>query len=63
VFGVYGTLSALLSLIGMAFASGLGDTLGISTTLYFGGGIYIVSGLLALALLQGISVPVEDAAE
>ena len=51
VFGVYGTLSALLMLIGMAFASGMGDTLGISTTLYFGGGIYILSGLLALALL------------
>ena len=51
VFGVYGTLSALLMLVGMAFASGMGDTLGISTTLYFGGGIYILSGLLALALL------------
>jgi len=51
VFGVYGTLSALLMLIGMAFASGMGDTLGISTTLYFGGGIYILSGLLGLALL------------
>jgi predicted MFS family arabinose efflux permease len=63
VFGVYGTLSALLSLIGMAFASGLGDTLGISTTLYFGGGIYILSGLLALALLQSISAPTEEAAE
>jgi len=63
VFGAYGTLSAMLALIGMAFASGLGDTLGISTTLYFGGGIYIMSGLLALALLPGISAPVEDAAE
>ena len=51
VFGVYGTLSALLMLIGMAFASGMGDTLGISTTIYFGGGIYILSGLLALVLL------------
>ena len=51
VFGFYGTLSALLMLIGMAFASGMGDTLGISTTLYFGGGIYILSGVLALALL------------
>jgi len=56
VFGVYGTLSALLMLIGMAFASGLGDTLGISPTLYFGGGIYILSGLLAFILL-GIGDP------
>jgi predicted MFS family arabinose efflux permease len=59
VFGVYGTFSALLVLIGMAFASGMGDTLGISTTLYFGGGIYILSGFLAAALLGGIKHPVE----
>jgi hypothetical protein len=57
VFGVYGTFAALLSLVGMAFASGLGDTMGISTTLYFGGGIYILSGLLAAALLGGIMHP------
>jgi hypothetical protein len=57
VFGVYGTFSALLMLVGMAFATGLGDTLGISTTLYFGGGIYILSGLLAGALLGGITHP------
>ncbi len=55
VFGVYGTVSALLMLVGMAFASGLGDILGITTTLYFGGGIYIASGLLAAALLRGIT--------
>jgi len=60
VFGVYGTLSALLALIGMLFASTLGDTLGISTTLYIGGGIYILSGLLAWALLPGLRAPVEE---
>jgi MFS family permease len=63
VFGVYGTLSALLRLIGMAFASGLGDTLGISETLYIGGGIFSLSGILAFALLRRISVPVEEPAE
>ncbi len=63
VFGAYGTLSALLMLVGMAFASGLGDTLGISNTGYFGGGIYILSGLLALALLPGVNSSVEEAAE
>jgi predicted MFS family arabinose efflux permease len=57
VFGVYGTLSALLMLIGMTFASGLGDTLGISNTLYFGGGIYILSGILAAVLLRSIRPP------
>ena len=63
VFGVYGTLSALVMLIGMTFASGLGDTLGISTTLYFGGGIYILSGLLALALLPSVSPAVVEPVE
>jgi MFS family permease len=59
VFGVYGTFSALLMLVGMAFASGLGETLGISNTLYFGGGIYIVSGVFAFFLLIGFG-PVGD---
>ena len=62
VFGVYGTLSALLMLIGMAFASGLGDSLGISNTLYVGGGIYILSGLLAAVLLPGVASTVEEPA-
>jgi predicted MFS family arabinose efflux permease len=60
IFGVYGTLSALLMLIGMVFASSLGDTLGISTTLYFGGGFFILSGLLALVSLPGVRTPVEE---
>jgi MFS family permease len=60
VFGVYGTLSALLALIGMAFASGLGERLGISETLYFGGGIYIISGILAFVLLRRIALPVGE---
>jgi len=63
VFGVYGTLSALLALIGMVFASSLGETLGISTTLYIGGGVFILSGLLAWALLPGLRAPVEEASK
>jgi len=63
VFGVYGTLSALLMLIGIGFASGLGETLGISTTLYVGGAIYLLSGVLALALLRGITMPDSGAVE
>jgi len=62
VFGVYGTLSALLMLIGMAFASGLGDTLGIANTLYVGGGIYILSGLLAAVLLPAVASTTEEPA-
>jgi MFS family permease len=63
VFGAYGTLSALLMLIGMSFASGLGDTLGISNTLYFGGGIYILSGVLAAVLLRSIRPPKGETAQ
>jgi predicted MFS family arabinose efflux permease len=63
VFGVYGTFSALLMLVGMAFASGLGDTLGISNTLYVGAAVYIFSGLLAVVLLRNIKLPVAQAAE
>ena len=63
VFGAYGTYSALLMLVGMAFASGLGDTLGISNIGYFGGGIYILSGLVALALLPGVNSSVDEAVE
>ncbi len=60
VFGAYGTFSALLALVGMAFASSLGDTLGIFVTLSFGGAIYILSGLLAVVLLHGTNQPVEQ---
>jgi predicted MFS family arabinose efflux permease len=63
VFGAYGTLSALLMLIGMSFASGLGDTLGISNTLYFGGGIYILSGVMAAVLLRSIRPPKGETAQ
>ena len=63
VFGAYGTLSALLILIGMSFASGLGDTLGISNTLYFGAGIYILSGILASVLLRSIRPPKGETAQ
>ncbi|NOR89224.1 MAG: hypothetical protein GQ524_03130 [Anaerolineales bacterium] len=46
----------------MTFASGLGDTLGISNTIYVGGGIYILSGLLAAVLLPGVASTVEEPA-
>ena len=63
VFGVLETFSALLMLLGMAFASGLGETLGISNTLYVGGAIYILSGILAAVLLLGINQPAEISLE
>ena len=63
VFGVLETFSALLMLLGMAFASGMGETLGISNTLYVGGAIYILSGILAAVLLLGINQAAENSLE
>ena len=51
VFGGLDTFSALLMLLGMGFASVIGDTIGISTTLYISAGIYVLSGILAIFLL------------
>ena len=57
VFGAYETFCALLMLIGMGFASAVGDSLGISKTLYISAGIYILAGMLAVVLLRNISPP------
>ena len=54
VFGGLETFNALLMLIGMGFASGVGDRIGISTTLYISTGTYIFAGILAVILLNRI---------
>jgi hypothetical protein len=54
VFGGLETFNAILMLIGMGFASGVGDIIGISTTLYISAGIYIISGILAIIILQKV---------
>ncbi|MFL5800324.1 MAG: MFS transporter [Roseiflexaceae bacterium] len=51
VFGAYGTMQALMLLIGMGLASALGDRVGIVPFFDITGGLYVLAGLIALALL------------
>lgn len=60
VFGSLETFNAILMLIGMGFASGIGDRIGISTTLYISAGIYVISGLVAVMLLTRKDPGYED---
>jgi predicted MFS family arabinose efflux permease len=59
IFGVLETFNATLMLVGMGFASGLGEIIGISTTLYFSSAIYVLSGVLAAVLLQMVGKTTE----
>jgi MFS family permease len=50
VFGAFGTVAAVMTLLGILFAGLVGDHLGIVATMSLGSGLYIVAGLVALAL-------------
>jgi hypothetical protein len=52
IFGAYGTLNALVGLIGMGLASALGDRLGAVPLLDAAGALNLVAAALALALLR-----------
>jgi predicted MFS family arabinose efflux permease len=58
VFGVYGTLVALLGLIGAAIAGVLGEHINLMVLLTIQGLVYVVAGALALMLLQRTAQPV-----
>jgi MFS family permease len=51
VFGAYGTMQALMLLIGMGLASALGDRVGIVPFFDITGGLYVLAGLIALIML------------
>lgn len=53
VFGAVGTTTGLVTLLGMAFSSGLGDVMGITATMDLAGAIYFFSGVVAVAMLRG----------
>lgn len=52
VFGAYGTTIALVALIGRGVASSLNDRVGVIPILNFDAALYILAGILALALLR-----------
>jgi hypothetical protein len=52
IFGAYGTLSALVGLIGMGLASTLADRLGAVPLLDASGALNLVAAALAFALLR-----------
>jgi MFS family permease len=56
IFGAYGALSALTTLVGQAAASLLGDRVGLVPVLNWMGIMYLLAGVCALALLRGSGV-------
>ena len=56
IFGAYGAVCALAMLGGQTLASFLGDRLGVVVAMNGVGALFLVSGLLALALLRGLGI-------
>lgn len=61
VLGTYGMMQALALLCGMGMASALGDTLGVVPLLDLVSGLYVLAGLLVLALVGGYRPAASDA--
>jgi hypothetical protein len=51
IFGAYGTTQALTMLIGMGLASALGDRVGVVPLFNLVGGLYLLSGMIILAMV------------
>ena len=52
IFGTFGAISALMSLIGMGLAGMLGDLVGVILIASLGGALYLTAGLLAWGMLR-----------
>jgi hypothetical protein len=52
VFGTLNTTTALMSLCGMGIAGALGDLIGVVAVLNIAGGLYLLSGVVALVMLR-----------
>jgi MFS family permease len=61
VMGTYGMAQALMLLCGMGLASALGDALGVVPLLDLVSGLYVLAGLLVLALVGGYQPSGADA--
>jgi predicted MFS family arabinose efflux permease len=62
IFGAYGTTQALTLLIGMGLASALGDRVGVVPLLDLVGGLYVLCGLIILAMVGRRPAATESAA-
>ena len=54
VFGIRGTMAALLQLVGTLIAGALGGVVGPIALLNIQGGSYVLVGVLALVILPGL---------
>jgi hypothetical protein len=52
IFGAMGMIAALMTSIGQGSASALADRLGVVVLLNIGGGLYVLPGLIPLAMLR-----------
>jgi MFS family permease len=55
IFGALGMVSALMILLGQGSASILADRLGVVFLLNIAGGLYVVSGLIPLAMMRKLN--------
>lgn len=60
VFGAYATTFALFMLMGLGLASTLGDSLGVVLLLNAAAGLYLLAGLVALAMMPAAAQPVQE---
>jgi MFS family permease len=63
IFGLLGMISSLMILIGQGSASALADSWGVVVLLNIGGGLYVLSGLIPLVMLNKLSSSGSDTTE
>jgi len=55
IFGVFGMIAALMTLVGQGSAGALADRWGVGVLLNIGGGLYLLSGLIPLVMMKNFS--------
>lgn len=55
IFGVFGMMAALMTLVGQGSAGALADRWGVGVLLNIGGGLYVLSGLIPLVMMKNFS--------
>jgi MFS family permease len=55
IFGVFGMIAALMTLLGQGSAGALADRWGVGVLLNIGGGLYVLSGFIPLVMWKNLS--------